>query len=389
VASKYKRVHPSKWMGVYQYGLKDKYRGKQNVCYYICYRLDGKLKWEKVGKASEHYTPAVAAEIRSKRVKDARHGQDVKTARDLRADKARQNRPFGEIADIYFENKGRDLKGLTTDLNRYQNHLEPRFAKVLVSDIMPLDIEDLKTAMANHKPATLWNTLELFRRIINYGKKNELTQGLKFTIEMPKKDNEIVEYLSPEESKRLLDTLQSWPSRDVANMLLLAYFTGMRRGEIFKLRDDDVDMNMRLIRIRSPKGGKTSAIGLSRVAAEIIRQQLEWRDDHHPGSHFIFPGKNGDQRTDCSAVRRIRVHANLPTSFRPFHGLRHHFAVSLANSGQFTLDMIAEMLTHKSVAMTKRYGQFLPESLTKASDVASDLLVNGLRKRDDSYGKLF
>ena len=80
------------------------------------------------------------------------------------------------------------------------------------------------------------------------------------------------------------------------------------------------------------------------------------------------------QRQDCSAVDKIRRVAGLP-KFRPFHGLRHHFAVTLANSGQFTLYMIAEMLTHKNADFTKKkYGQFLPESMTAASNAAAAIL---------------
>ena len=61
------------------------------------------------------------------------------------------------------------------------------------------------------------------------------------------------------------------------------------------------------------------------------------------------------------------------------HGLRHHFAVTLANSGKFTLDVLAEMLTHKSTAMTKRYGQFLPDTLRKAGNCAMELLQPGCK----------
>lgn len=74
------------------------------------------------------------------------------------------------------------------------------------------------------------------------------------------KDNERIEYLQEVEVKRFLDTLAKWPSKNVANMLLLALYTGMRRGEIFKLQTGDIDFDMRIINIRSPKGGKSTAI---------------------------------------------------------------------------------------------------------------------------------
>jgi integrase len=43
-------------------------------------------------------------------------------------------------------------------------------------------------------------------------------------------------------------TLDDWPSQDVARMLKLAMVTGMRRGEIFKLEDQDADFRNLLAR---------------------------------------------------------------------------------------------------------------------------------------------
>ncbi len=375
MASKYKRYHPKKWAGVYIYELDNIYNGSNDLCFFINYRLGRRLVWEKIGKISEGYGPEVAAEIRAERVKAVRHGEAVKTAKEIRKERQEKNRPFEEIASAYFEIKGPSLKGFVTDKNRYDKHLAPLCGKLTINEIAPQVIEELRQSMSKHKPGTVWNCLELLRRIVNFGFKTNRCPALSFQIEMPIKNNEVIEYLQPEEAQRFLTVLKNWPVRDVANMMLLAFFTGMRRGEIFKLQTDDVDFHMKLIRIRNPKGGKTVSIGLSEVAAEVIKAQMIWRGERYPESQFIFPGKNGGQRADCSAVDKIRKAADLPIKFRPFHGLRHHFAVMLANSGQFTLDMIAEMLTHKNADFTKKkYGQFLPESMTAASNAAASIL---------------
>jgi len=79
-------------------------------------------------------------------------------------------------------------------------------------------------------------------------------------------------------------------------------------------------------------------------------------------------------------VDKIKENARLPKEFRIFHGLRHHYAVTLANSGQFTIDMIGDLLTHKSTAMTKRYGQYLPETIQAAGAIAATLLSGGQGK---------
>ena len=370
------RAHKSKWPGVYKYESQDpKRKAKKDVCFYIRYKdAERRLITEKVGWSSEGYTPQMADGIRSERVRKVRHGEKVKTAKEIAREKSRRDRSIGEIADAYFNHKGESLKGRTTDLNRYEKHIKPILAKRRVSSLSQLDIERVQSKMGKRAPATKANALELLRRIINHGVKFNLCMPINFTIVLPKKDNEVTEYLTPKEVQKLLGVLDVWPSRDVARMLRLALLTGMRRGEIFALENSVLHFQQELIVLSSPKGGKTVSIPMSKPAAEVLREQLEWRDERYPDSPYVFPGKKGGRRVDCSAVDRIKTEAGIRKGFRIFHGLRHHFAVTLANSGEFSLDMIGELLTHKSVAMTKRYGQFLPDTKRKASNRAAELI---------------
>ena len=296
------------------------------------------------------------------------------TASERKAEQLKRNRTIGEIADIYFEVKGTKLKGYAVDNYRYKKHVAPVFADIRVPDLTTFDMEAFKQGISGMANATICNTLELIRRIINFGVKTNLCPKLSFTIEMPRRDNERIEYMNPEETERFLHVLKVHPNQEASRMLELAYFTAMRRGEIFKLEDKDFDFHFNLIRIRNPKGKRTVSIPMNPVAKEIIQTQLQYRDYRYPDSPYLFPGKGGGQRVDCCAVRKIKAAAKLPAEFRIFHGLRHHYAVTLANSGQFTIDMIGELLTHKSTEMTKRYGQYLPQTLQTAGVIAANLL---------------
>ena len=140
------------------------------------------------------------------------------------------------------------------------------------------------------------------------------------------------------------------------------------------MEDKDVDFHNGLIKLRDPKGGVDCSIPLNPVLAQILKDQIAWRSDTFPESSYLFPGRGGGKRVDSTAVERIKTKANLPKSFRIFHGLRHHFGVTLANSGEFTIDMIGELLTHKDTTMTKRYAQFLPDAKKKAADRAAEIL---------------
>ncbi len=382
VSKKYK-IDSRKWPGVFGYdSIKRTIQGKPDVCYYISYRTLGRLIWEKIGWKSEGYAPQIASETRSDRVRKARHGEMVKTAKEIAREKQFNDRTLDEIKNAYFESdRGKKLKGRKTDINRYEKHLKPILGKRLISTLSRMDINRIKSSMKGNAPATVYNALELLRRLINYGAKHNLCAQLPFTIKLPKRHNEVTEYLEPEEMERLMNVLESWPSKDVPRMLKIALLSGIRRGEIFKLKDRDLDFTQKLIKLRDPKGGSPVSIPMSEPVKALLEDQIRWKGEKFPNSKFIFPGMKGDQRVTSNAVKRIKEKANLPENFRIFHGLRHHFAVTLANSGEFSLDMIGELLTHKDVAMTKRYAQFLPGTMKKASNRAADLIQQQVQKK--------
>lgn len=383
---KLKRADKVKWPGVYVYQTNKIIKGgKLDITYFISYR-DGKKKvWEKIGRKSEGITPQIADEIRGERTLKARHGDAVLTAKQIKKKRAKANRPLDEIAKEYFKQRGGSQQAAKFDQYRYDKHVKPVVGHRAISSLTPLDMKRIEKNMQGAAPATIWGALELVRRISNFGKRSKLSEGLSFTIKMPIRDNELTEFLTPDEAARLIKTLDKWKAQDVANMLRVAMFSGLRRGEIFKLQDQDIDHTNKLIRLRSPKGRKTVTVPLNPVVEQIIKNQISWRDkqlekrqakskEPLTKSSYIFPGKDGARRVECTAVYRIKVKAELPKPFRIFHGLRHHYAVMLANSGEFTLDMIGELLTHKSLDMTKRYAKFLPGSLKKAGDRAAELI---------------
>ena len=380
MGAKYTRVSANKWEGVYFYeSTKREHDGKPDLCYVVSFKVNGRKIWEKVGWKSKGITPKVADEFRSRRIQEIFLGAPVLTAKDRRVEAEKRNRSIGDLASLYFEAKGASLKGYRTDLNRYEKHILPLFEKRRVPDLTHPDMEELKNSMGDCADATKWNALELLRRIINYGSKCGYCPPLAFTIEMPRRDNERVEYLTPEQTSALFGVMAEWPNQEACRMLKLAYFTAMRKGEIFGLQNADLDFQFGFIRLNNPKGGKSVSIPMNNAAREILLQQQAFKDERYVDSPYLFPGKGGVRRVECNAVDRIKAAAKLPASFRIFHGLRHHFAVTLANSGKFTLDVLAEMLTHKSTAMTKRYGQFLPDTLRKAGNCAMELLQPGCK----------
>jgi integrase len=154
----------------------------------------------------------------------------------------------------------------------------------------------------------------------------------------------------------------------------MALYSGMRRGEMFRLKWEDVDFDLGFLHIRDPKGGPSQRIPLNDMARGLL-------ENHPKVSEYVFPGRNGGKRTDVNhQVNRIKKRAGLPEDFRPLHGLRHTYVSMLASSGKVDMYTLQKLLTHKSPLMTQRYAHLRDEALKRAADVAGDLIsqaVNG------------
>ncbi|MBW1953654.1 MAG: site-specific integrase [Deltaproteobacteria bacterium] len=370
--------HKTNYPGVYYREVKRLGGAGTERVYYIVFKKDGKVYEEKVGRQyADDMTPARAARIRGERIEGKRPSRKEERERQQAEAEAENNRwTFDRLWEEY-KARNPGLKGLITDENRYVKHLQPLFGSKEPKDLTPFEVDKLRvTMLKTHKPGTVKNTLELLRRLINFGVKKRLCQGPGFTIEMPRVNNQKTEDLSSEQLCRLLEAMEKAENLQAAALMKLALFTGMRRGELFRLKWDDIDFERNFIYIRDPKGGKDQVVPLNQMARDVLQ-------NHPRESEYVFPGRKGQQRKDITKqVNRIKAAAGLPKDFRALHGLRHVYASMLASSGKVDLYTLQKLLTHKSPAMTQRYAHLRDEALKRAASLAGTLIsqtMNGGR----------
>jgi integrase len=353
--------------------------GKPEKIFYIRYRRAGKMTEEKAGRQSrDDMTAAKAAKLRTRKIEgDRPTNQEQRDIQQHSQDAWTVNR----LWEIYKTHKP-GLKGLVTDENRYCKHIGPVLGDKEPSELTPFDLDRVRLRMLKtHKPGTVKNVLELARRLVNFGVKKHLCPGPSFVIEMPGVNNVKTEDLTPEQLASLLEAIEQDPNVHAANFMKMVLYTGMRRGELFKLHWHDVDFDRGFIHIRNPKGGQDQSIPLNATARQLLL------DHPRTDSPFVFPGRGGRQRVDINKqVNRIKQQAGLPHDFRALHGLRHVYASMLASSGQVDLYTLQKLLTHKSPAMTQRYAHLRDEALRRASDLAGEILsgiANGSVGKDE------
>jgi integrase len=363
--------YKTKYPEVFYIMGKHRATGKPEKIYYIRYRKDGKRIEEKAGRQyQDDMTPARAVRIRSDKIEGKQLSNKEKREAEKVAKEAEE--ALWTIERLWKEYKTNkpNLKGMHTYKSAYKLHIKPYFSDKEPKDILPLDIHRVKNKLLKKRsPQTVQHILELLRRLINFGVNNKLCQGIDFKIEMPKVDNKKTEDLSPEQLKKLLDEIDKDPHLHAGAMMKMALYTGMRRGELFRLKWRHIDYERGFIDIIDPKGGLEQKVPLNDASKGLLASIAKSK------SPYVFPGRNGGQRTNIRhQVNRIKVNAGLPEDFRPLHGLRHVYASMLASSGQVDMYTLQKLLTHKDPTMTKRYAHLRDEALKKASSLAGSII---------------
>lgn len=355
--------------------------GRPEKIYYVRYRREGKPVEEKAGRQfKDDMTPARAAGIRTEKIEGKRQSNQERREADQAAKVAEDSR--WTIAKLWqeYQKTNPDVKAIGKDEDRFNCYIKDVLGGKEPSELLPLDVDRVRIKLQKTlSPATVRNVLELLRRIVNFGVKKHLCPGLSFTVQMPKVHNLKTEDLTPDQLAALLKAIDEDENVQVANIMRLALFTGMRKGELFKLQWSDVDFERGFIHIRDPKGGPDQKIPLNDSARDILKNHPETQ-----GSLYVFPGTDNEGRRNAHrVVNRIKKRAGLPKDFRPLHGLRHVYASMLASSGKVDMYTLQKLLTHKSPQMTQRYAHLRDESLRAASELAGGIIQAATGKKDN------
>jgi integrase len=132
--------------------------------------------------------------------------------------------------------------------------------------------------------------------------------------------------------------------------------TGLRRGEVVKLRWGSVDFNRRLLTVegRNAKNRQTRHVPLNNEAVCVLRN---WREQAGTGARIF--DVVGFQTAWETVLKRARI-----SNFR-WHDLRHHFASRLVQNG-VPLNTVRDLLGHGSVGMSLRYAHLAPDQRREA-----------------------
>ena len=385
--------YKSKYPGVRYREHPTRKHGKAPDRYFtIRYRYRGKEHHEGVGWSSQKVTAKKAAqllaELQSNQVTGAgpvtlEEWRKLEEERRQQAErkKARQAelpQTFGELADIYISWAKGHKKSWNWDSRRVETYLRPQLGDKALADVETHHVESIKSRLQEQgrSASMITQVVGLVRRIYNHG---HHLYGARFGevaphnpvhgIRLPKQMTQRIRYLSLEEVNKLLQVAKDKDPlmRDVIE---LALYTGMRRGEIASLTSGKVVLDKQIIYIPDPKSGRDEYVDIPDHLLPMLRDRVIGNGH----ASLVFPGRRGV--TLNSVSHRFKVLADAaglnagvedPRDQVVFHTLRHTFVSWLVLQGT-DLRTVQEMARHRSLEMTMRYAHLAPSSKRHAAN---------------------
>lgn len=153
-------------------------------------------------------------------------------------------------------------------------------------------------------------------------------------------------------------------------LVMTALYTGIRRGELFRLTWRAIDWQSHTLTIRAERGRKnkkTRRIPINAILLPILRT---WRGQH-PKTTFVFPGRTGAPLTNVQSSWENVLKAAAIEDFR-WHDLRHTFASWLVMKG-VSLYRVSMFLGHSTETTTRRYAHLAPDQDREAVELLASL----------------
>ncbi|MDD5653887.1 MAG: site-specific integrase [Candidatus Omnitrophica bacterium] len=265
---------------------------------------------------------------------------------------------FADFADEYLKIHSKQHKGYRTE-SKIINHFKRYFARKYLHEITVLDIQRYKTERIEQvAPATVNRALailkSMFNRAIEWGKARDNPMR---KIKLLRENNKRLRFLEREEIGKLL----SCCSPHLLPIVKLALNTGMRKGEILRLKWQDIDFKRDIAYLQETKSGEKREIPLNNTAKNTLLAMPK-----HPDSPYVFCNKEGEPYGDIKKSWLTAVKKACIINFH-FHDLRHTFASQLVMSG-VDLNTVRELLGHHSFEMTLRYSHLSPGHKKQAVD---------------------
>ena len=366
------KVKGAKYTGVYQKKLKN-----GDIAYYYTLKINGKVKWVKVGTKNNGYRIEDAKNARAEKYNEVHNiikKDTVKLGRML------QSIPtLDEVFYKYIEHKSAHNPTTKTFLDykgRYNKRISPYIGNKQIDQITTMNINDVlkKHKLCKQDPLSL-KSLNMLGQIIRYtysfAKENDIYNGNNPTDNIQKYaiDNEREKYLTIEEIQLLLNHIKyKVKDKNLYMCTLLCLMTGARINVVVNLKIRQFNLSEKTIQLTGEKAKKNKKYTgyIQEKYYDIIKEHIANITDNPNSDKYILHHERDLKDKKRYYQRRLKpVLDELFNKALPIndsknrvvvHTLRHTFGSQLANNG-IDIYTIKNLMNHSDIKMTMRYSK--------------------------------
>jgi len=270
---------------------------------------------------------------------------------------ARTGGTVRDLATEYIEKHAKaKKKSWKEDQRILEKDVLPKLGARKAKDIKRRDIIVLIDRIAERAPITANRTLEIVRKMFNFGLEKGLLEASPcVAIKAPARENSRDRVLSDDEIRTFYERIgETDITRPLQLALLLELVTAQRRGEVVGARWEEFDLRHSwwTLPAERSKNGLAHRVPLSGMALDLLRELKKLTGDHD----YLFPNPSKDgpvtDKAPTRAIGRNREVFGLP-HFTP-HDLRRSAASHMASAGIQRL-VIGKVLNHAERGVTANY----------------------------------
>lgn len=188
-----------------------------------------------------------------------------------------------------------------------------------------------------------------------------------------KQEKKLPEFVKEEDITRLLDQLEFEDNfeglRDQL-LLELLYATGIRLAELINLRDADINVYDKTVKVLGKRNKERILPVHNSLISLLGKYQKQKKMEGFYDTHLLLTS-SGKKVYPMFIYRKVREYLSMVTTIskKSPHVIRHSFATHLLNKGA-ELNAVKDLLGHSSLAATQVYTHNSIEKLKKAFEQA-------------------
>jgi integrase/recombinase XerD len=248
------------------------------------------------------------------------------------------------------------LRAAFTSLQGFLTFLKNQ-GKIDLTSLVHNDLEAFVESKQDQglKPLSVENNLRQVKTFLRYLVEGKVVPAevlsRRISIKVPKP---LPRAMDPLDVKRLLEVVQK--IRDRA-MILVLLRTGIRIGELLRLRVSEVYLPERKIHLVVGEKNRTGrVVYLSVDACQALQEWIRKREKEKP---LLFYGQGRSSLCYTAArvmFQRYLQKAGISEKGYSLHGLRHTCATELLNAGM-RIECLQQVLGHSNLEQTRRYAR--------------------------------